>query len=64
MLESVGDTSNVPIPVAIETPRGVLVSALPGMATPPSPDHERVSTSRFTSDTAIGAPRSRTFSRT
>jgi Transposase len=28
MLESVGDTSNVPIPVAIETPRGVLVSAL------------------------------------
>jgi hypothetical protein len=28
MLESVGDTSNDPIPLAIETPRGVLVSAL------------------------------------
>ena len=28
MLESVGDTSNDPIPVAIETPRGLLVAAL------------------------------------
>jgi Transposase len=32
MLESVGDTSNDPIPLAIETPRGVLVSALLGIS--------------------------------